>query len=138
MRRILIASLAAAAILLVGAGSALAGPSRSTKSVAGARATLLQWVHLLVTGQEKAACALLTTHGQAAWVKDSGSKKTTCVGASTDVYKYFKQYPQDGASLKKYAVKVTITLSGTKATMPKVSGGTRTMLYIKGLWYIDS
>lgn len=96
------------------------------------------WVTLLVTGKEKAACAILTTHGQAAWVKESGSKKTTCVGASTDVYTYFKKYPQDVASFRKYATNAPVTLKGSTATMPKVSGGTRTLLYEKGLWYINS
>ena len=136
MRKNLIATLAVALLITVGAGVAQAKPTRASKSIAGVRTTLDQWANLLLSNQAKAACAMLTAHGQAAWAKDNSS--STCIAASKADYQFLKQYPSDAQAIRDYGNTEPVTLHGKTASLPKLTGGTRTLLYQHGLWYINS
>ena len=136
VRKSMLVGLSVALLFAVGAGVAQAGATRASKSVAGVRATLDQWANYLLSDQAKAACAMLTAHGQAAWAKDNSS--SNCLTASKADYKFLKQYPSDAKAIRDYGNTEKVKLTGSKATLPKIAGGTRTLLYIKGLWYIDS
>ena len=137
VRRLVLVGLSVALLIAVATGVAQASSAtRASKSVAGVRATLDQWANYVLTDQPKAACAMLTAHGQAVWAKDNGL--TNCITATKDDYGFLKKYPSDAKAIRDYGKTTKVTLKGTKATMPKLGGGTRTLLYLKGLWYIDS
>ena len=127
-----------ACVLGVGAGVAQAGSTatRATHSVAGVRYTLDEWAKLLLSDQAKAACALLTAHGQKVWAQANSSKN--CIEASTGDYKFLKKYPTDAKAIREYGDKEPVTIHGNTATVPKLAGGDRRLLYIHNLWWIDS
>jgi hypothetical protein len=136
VRKNLIATLAVALLVTAGAGIAQAKPTRASRSVAGVRATLDQWANLLLSDKAKAACAMLTPHGQAVWAKTNSA--STCIAASKADYAFLKQYPTDAQAIRDYGNTEPVTLHGNTASLPKLSGGTRTLLYQDGLWYINS
>jgi hypothetical protein len=136
VRKSLLAVLGVAILLTAGTGAAQAGATRTSKSVAGVRATLDQWANYLLTDKPQLACAMLTTHGQAVWA--TTNKAPNCVKASKADYSLLKKYPSYATTIRDYGNVEPVTLHGNRASLPKLSGGTRTLIYKNGVWFIDS
>lgn len=137
VRKSIIATLGVALLLTAGAGSAVAGATRASRSVAGVHATLSQFTGYVLADNTTAACAMLTANGEKAWAKQNGA--SSCAAATKTDYRLLKAYPSNQKPIKHYNSTVKVTIHGNTATMPKLLGsGTRTLLYRQGLWYINS
>ena len=131
-----IAAIVVGAMLGVSVGVAQAAATRASKTVAGVRFTLDEWADYVLADKATQACALLTKHGQAVWAKQNSS--SSCVVATKADYKFLKQYPTDAKAVRDYGNTQPVTLNGDTATVPKLAGGDRQLLYIDGVWYINS
>jgi hypothetical protein len=136
MHRKATAAIVVLVMLAVVGGVAQAAATRASKTVQGVRFTLDEWANYVLSDKATQACAMLTKHGQAVWAKQNSS--SSCVVATKADYKFLKQYPTDAKAVRDYGNTQPVKLQGDTATVPKLAGGDRQLLYIDGLWYINS
>jgi hypothetical protein len=133
----LLALVAVACASLAFTGVAGATSLRAQRSVAGVRATLGAYDTALLAGKGKAACSLLTAAARKELAKSN--HVSSCEKVIEIAGRVLKSRPKLAARVRSYASKVKVTLRGDTATVPKLGGGgTSTLRYRRGLWYLAS
>jgi hypothetical protein len=135
MLRRLPVPLAAIAFGVLCASPAAAANLRAQRTVAGVRATIVQYERDVVSGNGKAGCALLTPSAQRQLAKQNHT--SSCPKVFEAAAALLKSDPKQAAALRRYASTVHVTLHGDTATVPVYGGKGRVALtYTHGLWYV--
>ncbi|HUA45798.1 MAG TPA: hypothetical protein VMA77_11250 [Solirubrobacteraceae bacterium] len=128
---------AAMASGLLSATPATAANLRAERTLAGVRATLIQYDTAVLAGNGTTACALLTRKAQGQLAKANHAPNCTDVIEAAGAA--LKSDPKQAATLRGYAEKVHITLHGDTATAPNLGeSGHTTFMYTHGRWYLSS